>query len=243
MLSIGSLVATFVAGLASFFAPCSVPLLPAFLSTVSGAAASDLAADGRRADFRGRLVAGSVLFVLGFTTVFVLLGIGAAGIGHSLRVAERPVEVVGGLLLIAFGLVIVGALQLPFLERVRGVTIPDRLRGHGVAGAYLIGVVFGIGWTPCVGLYLGAALTFAATSAHVASGALLLATYALGLGLPFVLIALLWASLPTLPARARALSRPLTLVGGAVTIALGVLLVSGWYSHLTSYLAQISTPS
>jgi cytochrome c-type biogenesis protein len=243
VVSLASLVATFVAGLASFLAPCSVPLLPAYLSAVSGASAGDLAAGRRRRDFRGRLVAGSILYVAGFATVFVLLGIGAAGIGHSIRSAERVVEIVGGILLVVFGLVVVGALRLPVVERVRGVSLPERLRGKGVAGAYLVGVVFGIGWTPCVGPYLGAALVLAATSAHALSGALLLLTYAVGLGLPFVLIALLWASLPTLPQRVRRFAGLATRIGGALTIALGLLLLSGWYTHLTSYLAQISTPS
>ena len=243
MVSLASLVATFVAGLASFLAPCSVPLLPAYLSAVSGASADDLAGGQRRADIRGRLVAGAILYVAGFATVFVLLGIGAAGIGHSIRSAERIVEVAGGVLLVVFGLVVLGALRLPVLERVRAVSLPDRLRGTGVAGAYLVGVVFGIGWTPCVGPYLGTALVLAATSAHAWSGALLLATYAVGLGLPFVLIALLWASLPALPQRVRRLSGLATRIGGGITIALGLLLLSGWYTHLTSYLAQISTPS
>jgi cytochrome c-type biogenesis protein len=121
VISFASLVATFVAGIASFLAPCSVPLLPAYLSAVSGASAADLAAGGRRADFRGRLVAGSVLYVAGFTTVFVLLGIGAAGIGHSIRSAERAVEIAGGILLVIFGLTVSGLLRLPVLERVRGV--------------------------------------------------------------------------------------------------------------------------
>lgn len=243
MLSLASLVATFVAGLASFLAPCSVPLLPAYLSAVSGAAAADLADNRRRRDLRGKLVLGSILYVAGFTTVFVLLGIGAAGIGHSVRQAERGVEIAGGILLVFFGLVVVGALRLPFLERVRGLTLPDRLRGRGVVAAYLVGVVFGIGWTPCVGPYLGVAFVLAASSAHVLSGAALLLAYSIGLGLPFVLIALLWASLPTLPARVARLARPMTRIGGVLTVALGILLLSGWYTHLTSYLAQISTPS
>jgi cytochrome c-type biogenesis protein len=243
VISLASLVATFVAGLASFLAPCSVPLLPAYLAAVSGAGAVDLADDRRRRDARGRLVAGSVLYVAGFTTVFVLLGIGAAGIGHGIRQAERGVEIAGGLLLVVFGLLVLGVLRLPFLERVRAVSLPERLRGRGVAGAYLVGVVFGIGWTPCVGPYLGAAFVLAANSAHVASGALLLAVYSIGLGLPFVIIALLWASLPNLPQRVARLAGPATRVGGVIMIALGILLLSGWYSHLTSYLAQVSTPS
>jgi cytochrome c-type biogenesis protein len=243
VVSIASLIATFVAGLASFLAPCSVPLLPAYLSAVSGATAVDLADPGRRRDNRGRLVAGSILYVAGFTTIFILLGIGAAGIGHSIRQVERAVEIVGGIVLLFFGLVIAGVLRLPILERARGISLPERLRGRGVAGAYLVGIVFGIGWTPCVGPYLGTAFVLAASSAHVATGALLLATYSVGLGLPFVLIALLWASLPSLPARAARLAGPMTRIGGVLTAALGLLLLSGWYTHLTSFLAQISTPS
>ncbi len=243
MISIASLVATFVAGLASFLAPCSVPLLPAYLAAVSGAAAADLADNRRRRDLRGRLVLGSILYVAGFTTVFILLGIGAAGIGHSVRQVERGVEIAGGILLVFFGLVVVGALRLPFMERVRGLSLPDRLRGRGVVAAYLVGAVFGIGWTPCVGPYLGVAFVLAASSAHVLSGAALLLAYSIGLGLPFVLIALLWASLPTLPARVARLAKPMTRIGGFLTVALGILLLSGWYTHLTSYLAQISTPS
>jgi cytochrome c-type biogenesis protein len=243
VISIASLIATFVAGLASFLAPCSVPLLPAYLSAVSGATAVDLADPGRRRDNRARLVAGSILYVAGFTTIFILLGIGAAGIGHSIRQVERAVEIVGGVVLLFFGLVIAGVLRLPILERARGISLPERLRGRGVAGAYFVGIVFGIGWTPCVGPYLGTAFVLAASSAHVATGALLLAAYSIGLGLPFVLIALLWASLPSLPARAARLAGPMTRIGGVLTAALGLLLLSGWYTHLTSFLAQISTPS
>jgi len=244
MITVANLVATFVAGLASFLAPCTVPLLPAYLATVSGVSAADLADQGRRGSFRGRLVAGSLLYVAGFTTVFVVLGLSAGGLARFASGAGsgRAVEIVGGVLVIVFGLGILGVVRFGWLERGRALALPQRLQRRGVAGAYLIGVVFGIGWTPCVGPYLAAALTLAAISAHAAAGAVLLIAYSLGLGLPFLLVALAWASLPGLPRRVARLARPLTIAGGVMTVALGVLLATGAYSHLTSYLAQLSTP-
>lgn len=244
MLSIGSVLATFAAGLASFLAPCTVPLLPAYLACVSGAGAADLADSQGRHRFRGRLVAGSILYVAGFTSVFVLLGVTAGSLGRLVQSPgpARALEIVGGVVVASFGLLISGVLRVGWLERVRAVRLPERLRRRGVAGSFLVGAVFGLGWTPCVGPYLAAALTLAAVSAHAATGAVLLATYAIGLGLPFIAVALVWASLPGLPSRLTRLARPLTLVGGLATVGLGVLVATGAYSHLTSYLAQLSTP-
>ena len=239
MLTVPALVATFVAGLASFFAPCTVPLLPAYLATVGGVATEDAAAP----TVRGRLVTGSVLYVLGFTTVFVLLGIGAGGVGHAVRLAARPLEIAGGVILVLFGLLILDVIHVSALARTRALALPSRVAGRGVGSAYLVGIVFGIGWTPCVGPLLGTALVFAGTSAHVVTGAVLLAVYALGLGIPFIAVALAVSSMPSLPTRARALSRPFTIAGGVVTITLGIMLATGWYAYLTSYLAQLSTPS
>ena len=244
MLSIGALAATFLAGLASFVAPCTVPLLPAYLACVSGVSAADLVATPGRRSFRGRLLAGSLLYVAGFTTVFVVLGLTAGGLA---RLAQGPgsgraVEIAGGIVIALFGLAIAGVVRVGALERVRALNLPDRLRRRGVAGAYLVGAVFGLGWTPCVGPYLAAALTLAAVSSHAATGAVLLVAYSIGLGLPFVLVALLWASLPQLPRRLTRLARPLTVAGGLMTVALGVLVATGAYTHITSYLAQLSTP-
>jgi cytochrome c-type biogenesis protein len=241
MPSIGTIIATFIAGLASFVAPCTVPLLPAYLACVSGVSAADLADTERRSEFRARLVAGSCLYVAGFATVFVILGLGAGRIGASFGHVGRPVEIIGGALMVLLGLAIIGAIHGSLLGRTFSFQLPERIRRRGVGSAYLVGAVFGIGWTPCVGPYLAAALTLAAVSGHALSGGILLAVYALGLGLPFIAVALVWASLPTLPARVRRLSRPLTVAGGAVTIALGVLLATGAYTHLTSVLVQFST--
>lgn len=258
MLSLGAVAATFVAGLASFLAPCAVPLLPAYLACVSGAGAADLgmtsgagagdltaaSSASRRLGFRGRLLVGSLLYVAGFTTVFIVLGLSAGSVGRLTQgAAGRAVEIVGGVLVIVFGLLIMGVVRFAALERVYALRLPQRLQQRGVAGAFVVGLVFGVGWTPCVGPYLAAALTLAAVSSHAAAGAVLLAVYSLGLGMPFVIVALLWASLPQLPRRITRLARPVTFAGGVLTTALGVLLVTGAYTHLTSYLAQLSTPS
>ena len=254
MLSLAAVAATFVAGLASFLSPCTVPLLPAYLATVSGAGAADLAAAtsgdasgqaaARRAGFRGRLLLGSLLYVAGFTAVFIVLGLTAGSIGRLAQgTTARALEIAGGVLVFLFGLLIVGAVRWAPLERVYSFRLPQRIQRGGVAGAFLVGVVFGIGWTPCVGPFLAAALTLAAVSSHAAAGALLLGVYSIGLGMPFIIVALLWASLPQLPRRLNRLARPVTLAGGVITAALGILLATGAYTHLTSYLAQLSTPS
>jgi cytochrome c-type biogenesis protein len=248
MLSLAAVAATFVAGLASFLAPCTVPLLPAYLACVSGAGAAELAdpvpANARHGRFRGRLIAGSVLYVAGFTVVFVALGLTAGSVGRLAQgPSARAVEIAGGILIVLFGLTLMGVVRFAPLERVHAVQLPQRLQRRGVAGAFLVGAVFAVGWTPCVGPYLAAALTLAAVSSHAAAGALLLGVYAIGVGMPFILVALLWASLPQLPRRLTRLARPVTFAGGLLTAVLGVLLATGWYSHITSYLAQLSTPS
>ncbi len=244
MLTLPAFIATFVAGFASCLAPCTVPLLPAYFATVSGISAADLADTSRRHSFRARLVGGSLLYVAGFTTVFVVLGLTAGGLSRFINASGggRVVEIVGGVLITFLGLTMVGVVRIGWLDRTWSLHLQERLRRRGVGGAYLIGIVFGLAWTPCVGPYLAAALTLAAVSAHATTGVLLLVVYSFGLGLPFLLIALVGASLPDLPRRLTRLARPVTVAGGLLTVALGIVLASGAYTHLTSYLVQFSTP-
>jgi cytochrome c-type biogenesis protein len=240
MPSLLALASTFSAGLVSFIAPCTLPLVPAYLAYAGGLAGMDLTDAATRERARGRLLAGTLLFVLGFGIVFVLLGIAAGGIGHAVHSWGTAVQVVGGLLLVVFGLILAGVLRLPGADRNYRFEVPQRMRGLGLAAALPFGVIFGIGWTPCVGPFLGTALSLAAVSSEAVQGAILLAAYALGLGLPFVVVALVWASYPGV---ARGLGRfgaASSRVAGLVIAALGVAIATGLYSHVTSFLAQYS---
>jgi cytochrome c-type biogenesis protein len=240
MPSAGSLAATVVAGLLSFLAPCTLPLLPGWLAYLGGVAAGDLADPRRRSRYRGRLLGTTLLYVGGFTLVFVLLGLGAGGVGARVRSAGRPVEIAGGVLLLCLGLLLAGTLRWGGLLRERRFELPARLASAGPWAAFPIGIVFGAGWTPCVGPYLGAALTIASMSGHALEGAVLLLAYALGLGLPMIGIALLGASLPAAGRRAAQLAGPLARAGGVVMVALGIVLHSGEYGRITSALASVS---
>jgi cytochrome c-type biogenesis protein len=236
-----AVIATFSAGLASFVAPCTLPLVPAYLGYAAGLTGLDLGDPLARQQGRGRLLIGTVLFVLGFSCVFVALGIAAGGIGHAVHSAATIVQVAGGILMVVFGLVLAGMVRIPGLDRNVRLQTPAPIRRLGVGAALPFGIIFGIGWTPCVGPFLGAALTLAAVAGHELAGAILLAAYALGLGLPFVVVALMWASFPALPRALGRFGAASSRVGGLVVAALGVAVATGLYSHVTSFLAQFQS--
>ena len=243
-ISLTTAVATLGAGLASFLAPCTLPLIPAYLGAVSGVAAQDLVEPGAPvASLRVRLLTGSLLYVAGFTIVFVLLGLGAGGIGFELTQARRPLEIIGGTLMIVFGLALTGVLRIPLLERTLRADISGFAARRGTRAALPIGMLFGLGWTPCVGPYLGSALTLAAIGGTSLQGAVLLGLYSLGLGLPFVVVALLYGSVPGLPQKLSRMAPVAAAIGGTITAVFGVLIATGLYVHLTSWLASVSTPS
>ncbi|MHB1739096.1 MAG: cytochrome c biogenesis CcdA family protein [Actinomycetes bacterium] len=211
-----------LAGLVSFLSPCVVPLVPGYLSYVTGLAGSDLA-QARR----GRMLAGSVLFVAGFTVVFVAAGVFVGGLGVVLLRYQRLLQVVLGAATIVFGLSFIGL--LPGMSR--------ELRVHrrpvvGLAGAPLLGVLFGLGWTPCIGPTLGAVLTLAANEASMGRGAVLAVAYCLGLGVPFVLVAVAFRSGMGALAVVKRHYAWVMRAGGGLLVVLGVLLVSGAWSTL-----------
>lgn len=217
-----------LAGLVSFFSPCVVPLLPGYLSYATGLSGADLA-EGNAS--RGRLLAGSLLFVLGFSFVFVSLGTFIGAVGEWLWEYREPITMVLGALTIVLGLVFIGA--VPWAQR------DVRVHGApyvGVAAAPLLGVLFGLGWTPCIGPTLSAVLTLSYNEASAGRGALLTLFYCLGLGAPFVVAALAYRRVLGRIGWLRRHQRAVTVVGGVMLVVVGLLLVTGAWDHLIGWL-------
>ena len=209
------------AGLLSFASPCVVPLLPGYLSYMTGVAVQDL-----HTARRGRMLAGSSLFVLGFTVLFVSGGAFFGGIGGQLVEYQSVISRVLGALVIAFGLAFIG--WIPLLQREVRLPVP----GVGLAMAPVLGLLFGLGWVPCLSPTLGTVTTLAYTEATAGRGALLAFAYCVGLGVPFVIVAVAFGRLTRALDWVRAHQRALTLSGGGLMIALGVLLVTGLWDTL-----------
>lgn len=213
----------FAAGVVSFASPCVLPLVPAYLSYVTGLIGIDLG-DARR----GRLVLGTALFVAGFTVVFVSYGALFGGLGALLLDHLDAITRVLGAFTIVFGLAFMGA--IPWLNRDWH---PARRASMGLVGAPLLGVLFGLGWTPCIGPTLAAVQTLAIDSASAGRGAALSAVYCLGLGLPFLLVALAFRRAFGAMAWMKRHYVLLMRIGGGMLVVLGVLMVTGLWQELS----------
>ena len=221
------------AGVVSFASPCVLPLVPGYLAFASGLSGARASAGGAAA--RSTVLAASLLFVLGFAVFFTLLGGAFGGLGQSLSEQRQLVGALGGVVVIAMGLLLLGVLRPPALEReVRALSW---VRRGGLLGAFPLGLVFAAGWTPCIGPTLAAILTLSAAdgAASPARGATLAFAYAAGLGLPFIVIGVLLDRGVSAVAALRRHSVRLERAGGAVLVLVGVLLVTGlWDRVLTA---------
>ncbi len=215
-----------VAGLVSFFSPCVVPLLPGYLSYATGLSGADL--ESAR---RGRMVMGSSLFVLGFSAVFVAMGTASGALGDWLIVYSRQISVVLGVFTILVGIAFLGL--VPWLQRdVRVHKVP----AVGLTAAPLLGVLFGLGWTPCIGPTLSAVQVLAFQEGTAGRGALLSLAYSIGLGLPFVVAALAFRRMLGAVRWVRRHQVWVTRIGGIMLIAVGLLLVTGVWDLWVAYL-------
>jgi cytochrome c-type biogenesis protein len=230
--SLGLAVA-FSAGVLSFLSPCVLPLIPSYATFITGMTVDELRADTGRT--RHAVLVHGLLFVLGFTGVFILLGASATFLGALLSYASRWIEIGGGVLLLLFGLYLLGLLRLPGASREWRVHLADKPVGY--LGTMLVGVAFGAGWTPCIGPILGGILTLAATRGSVGEGMGLLAVYSLGLAVPFLLATLLLERFLGAFARFRRFLPWVSRASGALLVGLSLLLLSGGFTTLASLLA------
>ena len=222
----------FAAGLLSFLSPCVLPLIPSYVGYLTGMSVEEVE---RR---RGTAVLHGLWFVAGFSLVFVLLGAAASAVGNLLRDYQVWLGRVGGVLLILFGVYLLGILRPAFLMRERRIELARKPLGY--FGSGVVGFTFGAAWTPCIGPILGGILTLAATQAGSGRGILLLAVYALGLGVPFLLTALALDRFLVWFQRFRPYIIWVDRIAGAMLIVLGILLVTDSFTLLAGYLRGLT---
>ncbi|WP_029003907.1 cytochrome c biogenesis CcdA family protein [Azorhizobium doebereinerae] len=230
-----SLPAAFLAGLASFLSPCVLPLVPPYLCYIGGATLDDLTTAEPLRQVARRAFYGALLFVAGFTVVFVMLGAGASAIGNVLRAHLETLSVIAGFAIILMGLNFLGVFKIALLSRTAR---PHVAEPTGLWGAFVMGLAFAFGWTPCLGPVLGAILAVAGSEATVARGASLLAVYSAGLGVPFLAAAL--AVRPFLKSLAH-MRRMLPIVEkvlGAVLVLTGIGFLSGGIANVSYWLLE-----
>lgn len=229
-----SLGLAFVAGLVSFLSPCVLPIVPSYVTFITGMTLDEMSTGGRRAA-RTRAALHAVLFVLGFGIVFVALGATATALGSALRRSLPLLQQIGGVVIAAFGLYLMGVLRFSWLMRERRVHLASK--PAGMAGTVLVGVAFGAGWTPCVGPVLASILLYAGARATMARGMLLLGSYALGLGIPFLVAAVGFNWFLAGTQRLRRWLRPIEITAGVLLVLVGVMLFTGRFTVLSNFFA------
>ncbi len=222
------------AGAISFLSPCVLPLVPGYVSYIAGNSSS---ASARTASVEKLgVVLLSLCFILGFSTIFVALGASATALSRLLRAYSYEAGIAGGGLVILFGVFMTGLVKLPWLQR--DVRYHGSLSGGGPLGAYLLGLAFAFGWTPCIGPILGAILTVSAVSATATDGIVLLSLYSLGLGVPFLLAAIFTQALMGSLPRMRRAGRVLQIMAGGIMIVMGLAMMTGQMTRFAFWLLE-----
>src|SRR5918997_4275368 len=229
-----SLPAAAIGGLISFLSPCVLPLVPPYLSFLAGTTFDQLV-EGDDRGVRRRAVLASLLFVAGFTTVFVVLGATASALGQMIRQYLDILSTVAGLAIIAMGLHFLGVFRIGLLYREARFQVD---RPVGLWGAYVMGLAFAFGWTPCIGPILGSILAVAGAETSVARGAVLLAVYSAGLGLPFIVAALAMKPFTAFLKRMRSRILYVERTMGALLVLTGVAFLAGWLTDASFWLLE-----
>ncbi|MEK7122625.1 MAG: cytochrome c biogenesis protein CcdA [Patescibacteria group bacterium] len=241
-LNIGFIISAFIAGVLTFVAPCTLPLVPGYLGFISGVSLKDLRDPAKSAGAKRKIFLSGLLFVLGFSAVFIFFG-SLFGLGGVAFAKYRILlQQVGGAVVTLFGLYMIGLLKLPalsFLESEHHFSLGRYLKPGQPVSSLIFGMTFAVGWTPCVGPILGSILTLAASSATVGTGALLLAVFSVGLGLPFLVIAATIGSASRALQKLDRLMHGISIVGGVFLVFLGFLLLTNGFSAWVGWFYQL----
>ena len=233
-LSIAALFFSMLMGVVSFASPCILPLIPSYVSYITGISFDELVGpDSRRKNLRSTLLH-SLAFVAGFTVVFVLLGATASIAGQLMIEHLRTIRIAGGVLMIVLGLFVSDVIPIPFLQQDAKIHLKHRPAGF--AGTLVVGIIFAAGWTPCTGPFLAAALMQAAQAETMATGMVFLAFYSLGIGIPFILSAMAISVFLSSFKKVKEYFRTIKIVSGAILIIMGLLLITDKWTLITSYL-------
>jgi len=228
----------FGAGVLSFLSPCTLPLIPSYLSFITGLSYDQLVEEKGNSAYRRRVIIHSLLFILGFSIAFVSLGLSFSLLGNLFLKNQIWINRIGGALIIFFGLFIVFSFKIPFLMQDHMINI--RSKPAGFLGTLLVGLVFAVGWTPCVGPILGSILLIAGAEQQVQKGLILLVAYSVGLGLPFFLSSLAISHFFSLFTRFKSFMPVITVCGGLLLIFVGALLMTDNLQRLNFYLMQLA---
>ena len=229
-----TLLAAFAAGVLSFVSPCVLPLIPGYISFISGLTLEEMQADESRAASRRHVLIASIAFVLGFSVVFVAAGASATAIGRFLLTQSPIIKRIAGAILIILGLHMMGVFRIGFLEAEK--RIHTQRKPAGPIGAFLVGIAFAFGWTPCIGPILGGILTIAASRESVAEGVRLLAIYSLGLGVPFLLTSVAINQFFRATRKIRKYYHAIEVVSGVLLIVIGLLIFFDQFTLIVQYL-------
>ncbi|RMH41666.1 MAG: cytochrome c biogenesis protein CcdA [Alphaproteobacteria bacterium] len=224
-----------VAGLISFLSPCVLPIVPPYLAYMSGVSLVEIDAGEARAQRAAALSA--LFFVLGLSTVFLFLGFAASALGRALLSNAGLFNTIAGLVVMGFGAHFVGVFRIPFLDREARFDAGDR--GGSAFGAYVLGLAFAFGWTPCIGPQLGAILSIAASEGSISRGTLLLGVYALGLGIPFILVAAFFPRMRGLMNWMKRHMDRIERIMGLLLWTVGLLMLTGGFSRFSFWLLEV----
>ncbi|MCL4479315.1 MAG: cytochrome c biogenesis protein CcdA [Deltaproteobacteria bacterium] len=229
-----SIFIAFVAGIFSFVSPCVLPLIPSYITYITGLSFEDFSEEESKAQVRKLTILHSIIFIIGFTMVFVALGASATAISNLMNSYKTLIRIIGGIIVIIFGIHITGLVNLKFLEKQKTIQLKNKPAGY--IGTLLVGITFGAGWTPCIGPILGAILYMAMNMKTVYAGIILLTAYSLGLGIPFFLSSLAINSFLVYFKKFRKYIKAVTVASGVFLVLIGILLISDKFTTISSYL-------